>query len=115
LGQESTYIGQGGGGKPQPGSLSSYRDDIPLRDQPNHVNDTETDHVYDAGNPQLGSKLDNGRNSSIQRRLGFGFFKKDVRIPWVVYIFTTIQVAVFIAEIIKNGEVTNPLHSERNR
>lgn len=29
--------------------------------------------------------------------------KPKGRIPWLVYILTTVQVAVFIAEIVKNG------------
>lgn len=105
LGHDSTFYSQGGGGRPQPGSVNSFRDDIPLRDHPKNGGGSETDHVYDAGDARMPPTLgDSGKSPSS--RLGLGFFKKDGRIPWVVYIFTTIQVAVFIAEIVKNGKIT---------
>jgi hypothetical protein len=74
----------------------SFRDDIPLRDHVQKGN--ETDHVYDA--PQQIPP------DSDKRRSGAGrFFKKGKgRVAWVTYILTTIQVAVFIAEIVKNGK-----------
>lgn len=96
--QDSPYYGQGGGGRPFD-STNSFRDDIPLQDQ--GKKDQGTDHVYDA--QQLPPP---NRGSSDNRRSGgFGrFFKKGKgRTSWVVYFFTIVQVAVFIAEIVKNG------------
>ncbi|KXX75279.1 Inactive rhomboid protein 1 [Madurella mycetomatis] len=78
-------------------------DDIPLRDQTSrlHPKDAEMqDHVYDA--PQA----DRPRKARV--RLGelgmLGSNRK--RIPFVVYFFTLVQVAVFIGEIVKNATET---------
>ena len=39
-----------------------------------------------------------------KRRSRMDFITKPKgRIPWVTYVLTTVQVAVFIAEIVKNG------------
>ena len=74
-------------------------DDIPLQDRSsaNKYGDM-TDHVYEA--PQRQKKPRRGRV-----RIGeLGMLGANAkRIPWVVYVFTVIQVAVFIAEIVKNG------------
>lgn len=98
LGQNSSYYGQGAGTRPFD-STNSFRDDIPLQDQ--SKKDQGTDHVYDADHLPPPN-----RSSSDGRRVGgFGrFFKKGKgRTAWVVYLFTLIQSAVFIAEIVKNG------------
>lgn len=101
LGGESRYYGQGGGGRPGD-STNSFREDIPLREHPGvPLKDNDaTDHVYDAPiRPQ--HMMEEGRP---KRRSGLGVLKSPRRnIAWVVYILTTIQVAVFIAEIVKNG------------
>lgn len=93
-GPDARYYGQAG-------SQSSFRDDIPLRDHPAAPakDDEATDHVYDApANTVQGGRPN--RNSGN----GNGFFKKPLKkIPWVVYTLTLIQIAVFIAEIAKNG------------
>lgn len=94
---DSRYYGQGGGGRPQD-SQTSFHDDIPLRDHSAGPakGDEPTDHVYDAPPPVMGEQRSNrrGRNFSKSRL---------AKIPWVVYILTLIQVAVFIAELAKNG------------
>ncbi|KAH8805739.1 rhomboid family membrane protein-like protein [Xylogone sp. PMI_703] len=101
FGQDSRYYGQGGGGRPQD-SMGSMNDAIPLRDQVPPKDNNTTDHVYDAGDAP--SYLQNTRRNRIS---GFGgVLKKRGRIPWVVYIFTIVQVAVFIAEIVKNATLT---------
>ncbi|KAK0719964.1 hypothetical protein B0H67DRAFT_643263 [Lasiosphaeris hirsuta] len=80
-------------------------DDIPLQPQgqgrTNSVKDTEMqDHVYEA--PQ--------RKKSRKGRVRFGELgmlgSNTKRIPFVVYLFTIIQVAVFIGEIVKNATTT---------
>jgi hypothetical protein len=82
-------------------SQNSYSDAIPLRNQSKLGLNEEPDHVYDAPPPPP-PPLGSGREP---RRLprGLGFFQKDGTIPFVVYTFTIIQLAVFIAELVKNG------------
>ena len=80
-------------------------DDIPLEDRGggrNNNHDPELqDHVYDAPQPEQ-KKPRRGRVSMGQLGM-FGSSAK--RIPFVVYFFTTVQVAVFIAELVKNGMI----------
>jgi membrane associated rhomboid family serine protease len=99
LGADSRYYGQGGGGRLD--QSPSFQDDIPLRDHPGipGKDNNSTDHVYDVPAP---SQLEQGRKNRFS---GMGFLGKQQgkRIPWLVYILTTVQVAVFIAEIVKNG------------
>ncbi|KAK4033330.1 hypothetical protein C8A01DRAFT_19710 [Parachaetomium inaequale] len=78
-------------------------DAIPLQDNPQRLpsKDTEMqDHVYDA------SQSKKPRRGRV--RFGeLGMTGSDrKKIPFVVYIFTIIQVAVFIAEIVKNATAT---------
>ena len=88
-------------------------DDIPLEPQgPNRngngngngLKDPEMqDHVYEAPQPQ--------RKKSRKRKVRFGELgmlgsNNAKRIPWVVYLLTVIQVAVFIGEIVKNAMAT---------
>lgn len=106
IGGDSRYYGQGGGGRPAADSTNSFREDIPLRDHPGGPlkdNNDVTDHVYDAPVPPP-QMMEEGRS---KRKSGLGFLKSTKkRIPWVVYILTTVQVAVFIAEIVKNAVLT---------
>jgi hypothetical protein len=84
---DSRYYEQGGRLEQ---SNPSFQDDIPLQDHPaiSAKDNNSTDHVYDVPAPAL---VEDRRK------------KSKGRIPWLVYILTTIQVAVFIAEIVKNG------------
>lgn len=71
--------------------------DIPLQDR--QTKDAEQpDHVYEA--PR--------RRGSRKKGVRFGelgmFGANTKRIPWVVYVFTVVQIGVFIGEIVKNGE-----------
>ncbi|KAJ0324141.1 hypothetical protein Brms1b_001388 [Colletotrichum noveboracense] len=85
-------------------------DDIPLQSrqetQPKDVEMNDNDHVYDA--PQ-GSRRSKSRRDKSKVGFGqLGMFGADRKgIPWVVYVFTLVQVAVFIAEIVKNGKSAN--------
>jgi hypothetical protein len=100
LGADSRPYAQGGGRLGD--SQSQFRDDIPLRDHPAAMpkDDDPTDHVYDAPVSQM-------EGVSRKRRSGNGFFKQPLsKVPWVVYTLTLIQIAVFIAEIAKNGKFT---------
>ncbi|PMD41142.1 rhomboid-domain-containing protein [Hyaloscypha variabilis F] len=99
LGADSRYYGQGG----RLDQLPSFQDDIPLRDHPGmpSKDNNSTDHVYDAPAP---SQLEQGRKNRFS---AMGMLKQPgKRIPWLVYILTTIQVVVFIVEIVKNAQLT---------
>ncbi|KAK2065711.1 rhomboid family protein [Colletotrichum caudatum] len=91
-------------------SRPNVADDIPLQSrQPTQPHkDVETndiDHVYDA--PQ-GSRR--SKSQRDKKKIGFGqlgMFGADRKgIPWVVYFFTLVQIAVFIGEIVKNAQLT---------
>ncbi|KAK2000385.1 rhomboid family protein [Colletotrichum falcatum] len=91
-------------------SRPNLADDIPLQSrqpmQPHKdVETNDTDHVYDA--PQ-GSRR--SKSQRDKKKIGFGqlgMFGADRKgIPWVVYIFTLVQIAVFIGEIVKNAQLT---------
>ena len=86
------------------GAPRPYHEDIPLQDR---AKDVETsDHIYDAsGQPK--------RQKSRKVRFGeLGMFGADrKRIPWVVYLLTTVQIAVFIGEIVKNGKMNSRIDS----
>ncbi|KAK1971322.1 rhomboid family protein [Colletotrichum sublineola] len=105
--QDTSYYGHSSV-SPDP-SRPNVADDIPLQSrQPTQplkdVEMNDTDHVYDA--PQ-GSRRSKSRRD---KKVGFGqlgMFGADRKgIPWVVYIFTAVQIAVFIAEIAKNAQLT---------
>lgn len=74
-------------------------EDIPLQDRPNK--DAEmNDHIYDAPGGHSGSKKKKKKGVGLGELGMFGADKK--RIPWVVYIFTLVQIGVFIGEIVRN-------------
>jgi len=80
--------------------------DIPLQDRTAKPGDPGAfnDHVYDA--PGAAGTTRGKKNKKVPLgQLGmFGADKK--RIPWVVYIFSIAQIAVFIGEIVRNGLLT---------
>ena len=92
----SPYYASGAGGRetePNP-----YADDIPLRQHPSKRN-SEILHDPLPHDPAI---IDRPAQNAVRRRkqgfLGGG------KIPWIVYTLTLIQVSVFIAELVKNGE-----------
>lgn len=95
LGENTAYYGQGGGGRPQ--DSQQFSDNIPLRDHNKTM--ASNDHVYDIEN-------------SNPKRKGIGFgsgrfrFGNGQKTAWVVWLFTIIQVAVFIAELVKSAQLT---------
>lgn len=105
LGQDTRYYGaQGGGGRVE--TSNSYQDDIPLREHPGLKPQDSTDHVYDAADPAAPARLEAGRGKP-NRLSGMGMLKAPKgRIPWITYVLTIIQVSVFIAEIVKNAQLT---------
>lgn len=95
------------------GNVSPIGDDIPLREHPDgsHKMGTmgvgaldSTDHVYDTAETGDGQN----RSASAKGRLGFGELgisgSTKRRIPIFVYLFSLIQIAVFIVELVKAGE-----------
>lgn len=82
-------------------------DDIPLQERPKDAhNDPEAfnDHIYDDPDAVGGRRRKSKKRKKVALgQLGmFGADKK--RIPWVTYIFTIAQIAVFIGEIVNNGK-----------
>ncbi|KAM4056131.1 rhomboid family protein [Hirsutella rhossiliensis] len=68
-------------------------------------NNDSVDHIYDASSAENGTRRAKNKGKIRLGELGmFGANRK--RIPFVVYTLTAIQVAVFIAEIVKNGILT---------
>lgn len=116
--QDTTYYGGGGAG---PGGVSRMNsddrmasaDDIPLQDRHRHKDAEANDHVYDSNDaPPGGAAAGSGsrRQRPDQRKIRFGELgmlnSGKKKIAWVCYIFSAIQVAVFIGEIVKNTQLT---------
>ncbi|KAI1430979.1 rhomboid-domain-containing protein [Xylaria sp. CBS 124048] len=81
-------------------------DEIPLQQhnkRPSAFLDEANDHVYDA-DPSI------RRHRPGKAHVGFGqmgmFGSNKRRIPYVVYLFSVIQIAVFIAELVKAAQLT---------
>ncbi|KAI1182853.1 rhomboid-domain-containing protein [Nemania serpens] len=100
--QDTRYHGPG-----SPDASPIGTDEIPLRhhNKPGGYLDESTDHVYDA-DPTPRRRPANHQGS----RLGFGQLgmlgSDRKRIPIVVYVFSIIQIAVFIAELVKAAQLT---------
>ncbi|OAA60442.1 rhomboid family membrane protein [Niveomyces insectorum RCEF 264] len=116
---DTGYYGLGGSGmrSPSEDNMLANADGIPLRDRAGNNKGAESpDHVYDVpqnGRIPLNGGGDGGGSSSRGRKgrvrfgeLGMLGANNKKRIPWMVYLFTLAQVAVFIAEIVKNGILT---------
>lgn len=101
---DTAYYGQGG---PGAGAGPHAQGDIPLQDRTGKTGDMN-DHIYDA--PDAGI-ADQSRKKKKKVRVGeLGMLGADKkRIPWVCYVFTFVQCAVFIGEIIKNGMYCPPV------
>ena len=92
----SAYYASGGGGRetePNP-----YSDDIPLRQHPSKG----SSEILRDPLPHDPAIIDRPSQNAARRRRKRGFF--GGKVPWVVYTLTLIQVCVFIAELVKNGE-----------
>ncbi|KAI1102672.1 rhomboid-domain-containing protein [Jackrogersella minutella] len=99
-----------------PGDVSPVgTDDIPLRQQSNKspagFAADSTDHVYDTTDQE-----ERGRRG-IPKRLRFGELgmlgSEKRRIPFMVYLFSLIQIAVFIAELVKAAQLTgSPIQTQ---
>lgn len=102
FGQDSAYYGARA-----TDSNPSFGDDIPLKNNPGvrPHNDNSIDHVYDAPPPMMANTY---ASDDGQKRKGMGLLSRNgKRIPWVTYLLTLIQVAVFIGEIAVNGKPSN--------
>ncbi|KAI3320490.1 rhomboid-domain-containing protein [Xylariaceae sp. AK1471] len=81
-------------------------DEIPLQQHnkaPGYINES-TDHVYDADPSPRRRGISKGKGLRYGQLGMLGSDKK--RIPIVVYLFSTIQIAVFIAELVKAAQLT---------
>jgi membrane associated rhomboid family serine protease len=100
---------------PAPGNVSPIGDDIPLRQHPDNSHKMggdpgfamdSTDHVYDTAERGRGrsatSKTPRGVRFGELGMLGTG----KRRIPIFVYLFTIIQLGVFIGELVKMAQLT---------
>lgn len=106
LASNSGYYDAGGGGRDHdPGT---YSDDIPLRPQQRKsssdlLNPNNGPSDSDVHRPSLGPRK-KSRTGATRRKNKKGLWSG--RIPFVVYFFTTVQIVVFIAELIKAGVLT---------
>ncbi|KAI0846211.1 rhomboid-domain-containing protein [Daldinia vernicosa] len=108
---DTRYHGSG------PGDVSPVgTDDIPMRNQsnksPGYAADS-TDHVYDAPDQEGGGH----RGLPKRGRIRFGELgmlgSEKRRIPIMVYLFSIIQIAVFIAELVKSAQLTgSPIQTQ---
>ncbi|KAI1845439.1 hypothetical protein JX266_008534 [Neoarthrinium moseri] len=104
---------------PAPGNVSPVGDDIPLRHHPDSSPKVgaggfamdSTDHVYDAP-AGAGAATAHGPGQSTRGRGGVRFGELGMlgagkrRIPVFVYLFSVIQIAVFIGELVKAAQLT---------
>lgn len=99
----SPYYASGGGGRET--EPNQYSDDIPLRKQTSKVNSDFLQNPL----PHDPAIIDTPVRTAARRRRQ-GFLSRG-KIPWVVYTLTLIQVCVFIAELVKNGDFY-PLYAQ---
>jgi hypothetical protein len=108
---------------PAAGEVSPVGDDIPLRQHPDAHNNNKmgspgyamdsTDHVYDTA---ADGRLPPAERSAGKGRIRFGELgmlgSGKRRIPIFVYLFSIVQIAVFIGELVKAGEslISAPIH-----
>ena len=104
---DSRFYGAGGGGRGN--GSGHFADDIPL--QPHSQNPQLENSSLHGKQPSmddgaLPGPANRSRRKKRREPEKKGWFKG--KIPWVVYIFTLIQIAVFIAEIVRNCESSHP-------
>lgn len=93
---DTTYHGKNGPGAPS-------HDDIPLQDRTGKTSDMN-DHIYDAPEQGMAGQTRKKKKKGI-RGGELGMLSSDKKkIPWVCYIFTVVQIGVFVGSIIKNGK-----------
>ena len=83
-----------------------FADNIPLRPQHEQIPSAEV--LPQEADPDLNKSLPNPVSQRRKKRREpekTGFFRG--RVPWVVYIFTLVQLTVFIVEMVKNGEFSS--------
>lgn len=102
--QYSEHDIAGAGGKYH--NNDAYAEDIPLRPnaaQPGKPDWVDSDTQYPPA-PDTQAALGPSPSNPRRRRKKKGFFSG--KIPFVTYLFSIIQIAVFIAEIVKNAKET---------
>ena len=111
LSGDPTYYGAGGNGSGY--DQNAYADDIPLRPQKRKSSSdllNPDGRDQEAVQPRMAQRQ-KSRTGATRRKKKKGLWSG--RIPFAVYTFTTIQIIVFIAEIIKAGtsSISTPLPS----
>ena len=106
LASNNAYYGAGGSGHDY--DARTYSDDIPLRTQRRKsssdlLNSNPGPLDSEVQRPPLGPRK-KSRTGATRRKNKKGLWSG--RIPFAVYFFTTVQIVVFIAELIKAGEHT---------
>lgn len=76
-----------------------YADNIPLKAQGQYGNNPDWMHQQTQYPPSPGALEDRRHDENRTKR---GFFRKKP--AWVTYILTTVQIIVFIVELVKSGE-----------
>ncbi|KAI1372964.1 rhomboid-domain-containing protein [Hypoxylon crocopeplum] len=100
-----------------PGDVSPIgTDDIPLRQQntkPLGFAADSNDHVYDTADPEAGPQQGPAKRGLLRfGELGMLGSEKR-RIPIVVYLFSLIQIGVFIGELVKAAQLTgSPIQTQ---
>ncbi|KAK6360640.1 hypothetical protein TWF730_006776 [Orbilia blumenaviensis] len=94
---------------------SSYGENIPLSEHPQHMAGASHMPAYNQNN-NYHNNGNGGRNNNgtlphpvppmREKQLGFWARKRHKTIPFFCYAVSIIQVAVFIAEIVKNAQIT---------
>ncbi|KAH6611126.1 rhomboid family membrane [Trichoderma cornu-damae] len=103
-GASNSDIPQQGFYQQDTGYHGSRTENIPLQDHHTSKSPDVTDHIYDVPAGQSSQRRDKRGKVQVGELGMLGANKK--RIPWLVYIFSVAQVAVFIAEIVRNGLLT---------
>jgi hypothetical protein len=108
-GHDRRFYGVGGGGRIN--DSGGFGEDIPLRprSEQNAPGSESPQHDGSGGDkalpPPAGHRRRKRRREPERKKGIKGFFQGKV--PWVVYIFTLVQVTVFIVEIVKNCTLCN--------
>ncbi|QUC19580.1 uncharacterized protein UV8b_03821 [Ustilaginoidea virens] len=96
---DTTYYAQGG---PSP-ARSTTQDNIPLQDRRGKTDDV-VDHIYDVPENETAAQARRKKKGVRVGELGMLAGKKGI--PWVCYVFSIVQVGVFIGEVVKNAVLT---------
>jgi len=100
--QDTSYSSAYKTNKPLP---NPYADNIPLSEHPQRIAGTAPINPHGLMQPEIiptQAPLHRSKRKNGPKFL----YRKGVLIPWFVYILTTVQVGVFIYELIRNAQLT---------